>query len=161
MAAVWSLPIVYVCENNLYAVSTAQERHQKIRDISVRALAFGFRGISVDGNDPVAVYRAVAPAVDRARREDGPTLVECKTYRWLGHYVGDPGTYRPKEEVAAWKARDPLPRYERYLEEHGVVSREEMERVQRQVRDEVDAAVEFARRSPSPSPEDALEDVEP
>lgn len=160
MAAVWSLPIVYVCENNLYAVSTAQERHQRIRDISVRATAFGFGGISVDGNDPITVYQAVSPAVERARKGEGPTLVECKTYKWLGHYVGDPGGYRPKEEVAAWKAKDPVPRYERYLEEHGVMSRLEMESVQERVKEEVESAVDFGRRSPSPSPHDALQDLE-
>jgi len=160
MAAVWNLPIVYLCENNLYAVSTAQERHQKIRDISVRSTGYGFGGITVDGNDPIAVHRAVAPAVDRARRGEGPTLVECKTYKWLGHYVGDPGAYRPKEEVTAWKAKDPLPRYERYLAEEGVMSKLEMESVQQCVWEEVEAAVDFARRSPSPTPEDALEDFE-
>ena len=160
MAAVWSLPIVYVCENNFYAVSTAQERHQRIRDISVRAAAYGFGGISVDGNDPIAVYQAVSPAVGRAREGEGPTLVECKTYKWLGHYVGDPGAYRPKEEVAAWKAKDPVPRYERYLEEHRVMSRLEMESVRERVEEEVGAAVEFARRSPLPAPDDALKDFE-
>ena len=161
MAAVWTLPIIYVCENNLYALSTPHSFHQKTREISVRAVAFGFPGVTVDGNDPIAVYEAVACSVDRARRGDGPTLVECRTYRWLGHYVGDPGTYRPKQEVAAWKEKDPLPRYERYLEERGVLAREEMERVHQVVKEEVEAAVEFARRSPSPRPEDALEDVEP
>lgn len=160
MAAVWSLPIVYVCENNLYAVSTAQERHQRIRDISDRAAGYGFGGISVDGNDPIAVYQAVGPAVERAREGEGPTLVECKTYKWLGHYVGDPGTYRPKEEVAAWKAKDPLPRFERHLEERRVMSRLEMESVQQSVKQEVEAAVDFARRSPSPAPDDALKDFE-
>jgi len=161
LGAVWSLPVIYVCENNLYAVSTHQSHHQKVKDISTRAVAFGFPGISVDGNDPIAVYQAVAPAVHRARQGEGPTLVECKTYRWLGHYVGDPASYRPPEEVAEWKARDPVPRYERYLEEQGVMSAVEMVSVHEQVKEELDAAVEFARHSPSPQPEDALQDVEP
>ena len=161
MAAVWTLPIVFVCENNLYALSTPHSRHQKTQEIAVRAAAFGFPGVTVDGNDPIAVYEAVVCSVDRARRGDGPTLVECRTYRWLGHFVGDPGTYRPKEEVAAWREKDPLPRYERYLEERGVLDREEIESVHQVVKEEVRAAVEFARRSPSPQPEDALEDVEP
>jgi len=161
LGAVWSLPVIYVCENNLYAVSTHQSRHQKVKDISTRAVAFGFPGISVDGNDPITVYQAVAPAVHRARQGGGPTLVECKTYRWLGHYVGDPASYRPSEEVAEWKAKDPVPRYERFLEEQGVMSAAEMVSVHEQVKKEIDAAVEFARRSPSPQPEDALQDVEP
>jgi len=160
MAAVWDLPIVYVCENNLYAVSTHQSRHQKIADISMRALGLGFPGVSVDGNDPIAVYQAVKPAVDRARAGQGPTLVECKTYRWLGHYVGDPCLYRPKEEAAAWKAADPVPRYGRFLEERGLMSPADFERICAEVHQEVEAAVEFARRSPSPRPEDALEDME-
>jgi len=161
MAAVWSLPVVYVCENNLYAVSTRQDRHQKILDISARASAFGFPGTTADGNDPIAVFQAVAPAVGRARYGEGPTLVECKTYRWLGHYVGDPGTYRPSEEVAAWKAQEPLARYERYLQERGVIPPEEIARVHRQAKDEVESAIEFARRCAPPQPEDALEDLWP
>lgn len=161
LGAVWSLPVVYVCENNLYAVSTHQRQHQKIEDISTRAAAFGFPGVCADGNDPIAVYRAVAPAVHRARRGEGPTLIECKTYRWLGHYVGDPGRYRPVGEVAEWKAKDPVLRYERYLREQNVMSAAEMESVHAQVKREVDAAVEFARVSPLPQPEDALADVGP
>jgi len=160
LGAVWNLPVIYVCENNLYAVSTRQSSHQRTKDISARAAAFGFPGISVDGNNPIAVYQAVAPAVQRARQGEGPTLVECKTYRWLGHYVGDPASYRSPEEVAEWKARDPVPLYERYIEEQGVMLAAEMVSVHEQVKEELDAAVEFARRSPSPRPEDALQDVE-
>jgi pyruvate dehydrogenase E1 component alpha subunit len=159
MAAVWDLPIVYVCENNQYALSTPQSYHQKIKDISMRAAGLGFPGVSVDGNDAIAVYQVVGAAVDRARRGGGPTLVGCKTYRILGHYVGDSGSYQPKEEVAAWKARDPLMLIEKYLEEHGVMSREEMDRVHQAVKEEVEAAVDFARRSPRPRPEEALDDV--
>ncbi len=161
LGAVWSLPVIYICENNLYAVSTHQSRHQKIKDISTRALAFGFPGVTTDGNDPIKVYRAVALAVLRARQGKGPTLIECKTYKWLGHYVGDPGNYRPSEEVAEWKAQDPLPRYERFLLEEAVMSATEMVGVHEEVKMEMDAAVEFARRSPSPQPVDALQDVEP
>ena len=160
LGAVWSLPVVYVCENNLYAVSTHQRRHQTIEDISTRAVAFGFPGVSADGNDPIAVYRAVAPAVHRARQGKGPTLIECKTYRWLGHYVGDPGSYRPVDEVAEWKGKDPVPRYERYLQEQGVMSAADIESVHERVKREVEAAVEFARSSPFPQPEDALTDVD-
>ena len=160
LGAVWNLPVVYICENNLYAVSTPHRSHQRTKDVSARATAFGFPGISVDGNDPVAVYQAVAPAVHRARQGGGPTLVECKTYRWLGHYVGDPASYRPPAEVAEWKARDPLVLYERYLREQGVMTAAEMATVREQVKAELDEAVEFARRSPAPQPEDALQDVE-
>ena len=159
MAAAWTLPVVYVCENNQYAVSTHQSRHQKLQRIAERAAAYGFPGVTVDGNDPAAVYAVVCNAVERARGGEGPSFIECLTYKWMGHYVGDPGHYRPKEEVAEWKQRDPLPRYERALEEQGVLSREDIEEVHRHVRDEIEAAVEFARRSPLPRPEDALEDL--
>lgn len=158
MAAVWNLPVVYVCENNLYAVSTHQSRHMRVPDISIRAAAYGFPGFTVDGNDPVAVYEAVAQAVDRARSGEGPTLIECKTYKWTGHYIGDPGNYRPKEEVAAWKERDPLPRFERRLIDNALLLAKEVEQTHQAVRDEIEVAVEFARRSPMPRPEDALED---
>lgn len=160
LAAVWDLPVVGVCENNFYALSTHQSRQMKIADVAQRAAGYGIPGFSVDGNDAVAVYQAVAPAVERARRGEGPSLIECKTYRLLGHYVGDPAAYRPKEEVQEWKARDPLLRLERTLVEHGICSREAIEKVHAEVRRELDEAVEFARRSPAPAPEQALEDVE-
>jgi pyruvate dehydrogenase E1 component alpha subunit len=161
MAAVWDLPVVFVCENNLYAVSTPQARHTRLQDLSQRAKAYGFPGVSVDGNDPVAVYKAAADAVRRARGGQGPTLLECKTYKWMGHYIGDPGTYRPPEEVERWKAKDPLPRFEAYLTGCGVLTADEIAGVHREVERELDAAVEFARQSPMPLPEQALEDLEP
>lgn len=159
LAAVWNLPIVYVCENNLYAVSTPQSRQTKLKDLAQRAAAYGFPGMVVDGNDPVAVYQAVAPAVARAREGGGPTLIECKTYKWMGHYIGDPGIYRPPEEVAQWKARDPLVCFERHLIEQAVCSEQELEQVHQRVQAELEAAVDFARRSPAPRPEDAMEDL--
>jgi acetoin:2,6-dichlorophenolindophenol oxidoreductase subunit alpha len=160
MAAVWELPVVFVCENNLYAVSTHQRRHTRLTDLAERAKAFGFPGTVVDGNDPVAVYQAASEAVERARCGDGPTLIECKTYKWMGHYIGDPGTYRPAEEVEEWKAKDPLPRFEKYLCERGVVSAQEMAAVREQVERELEEAVEFAHQSPSPLAEEALEDFQ-
>jgi pyruvate dehydrogenase E1 component alpha subunit len=159
MAAIWELPVIFVCENNLYAVSTHQTRHTKLTDLSERARAYGFPGRSVDGNDPIAVYEAASDAVQRARRGEGPTLLECKTYKWMGHYIGDPGTYRPAEEVEQWKAKDPLPRFEGYLMDCGVLSREEIAGVHDEVQQELETAVEFARQSPSPLPAEALEDL--
>jgi len=159
LAAIWDLPLIFLCENNFYAVSTSQRRHQKIGDISIRAAAYGFPGVTVDGNHPLLVYQAVKQAVDRARQGLGPTLVECRTYKWMGHYVGDPGAYRPKEEVEAWRGKDPLPRYERYLVENGVSTPEEIAAVHQQVAAEIEAAVAFARESPAPLPMDALADL--
>ena len=103
MAAIWQLPVVLVCENNLYAVSTHQARHTRLTDLSERAKAYGFPGRTVDGNDPVAVYEAASEAVQRARRGEGPTLLECKTYKWMGHYIGDPGTYRTRKKSSSGK----------------------------------------------------------
>lgn len=108
MAAAWDLPIVYVIENNRYAISTGFTRVTKEHRLSNRALAYGIPGETVDGNDVFAVYEAASKAVERARRGEGPTLLECLTYRWQGHNVGDPGKYRPDDEVAEWKSRDPL-----------------------------------------------------
>lgn len=159
LAAVWNLPIIYVCENNLYAVSTAQSRHQKITDISERAAAFGFPGVTAYGNDPNEVYQVASEAIDRARKGGGPTLLELKTYKWKGHYVGDPATYRPKEEVDEWMKKDPIPFYEDYLVKNNIMTKSDIEAYRDKAKAELDEATEFGRKSPSPSPEDALEDV--
>ncbi|MDI7260122.1 MAG: thiamine pyrophosphate-dependent dehydrogenase E1 component subunit alpha [Thermodesulfobacteriota bacterium] len=160
LASVWNLPVIFVCQNNLYAESTPQWVHQKIRDISMRGGSYGIPGMSVDGNDVLAVYQAVSEAVESARKKEGPTLIECKTYRWLGHYVGDPSTsYRTKEEVEEWKKRDPIKRYRRNLLDTEVCGEKNLEAIDRRVEKEIEEAVEFAQNSPDPNPEDALEDV--
>ena len=160
LASVWNLPVIYVCQNNLYAESTPQWVHQKIRDISMRGGSYGIPGMSVDGNDVLAVYQAVSEAVERARKKEGPTLIECKTYRWLGHYVGDPSTsYRTREEVEEWKKRDPIKRYRRNLLDTEVCGEKNLEAIDRRVEKEIEEAIEFAQNSPDPNPEDALEDV--
>jgi TPP-dependent pyruvate/acetoin dehydrogenase alpha subunit len=158
LAAVWNLPVVYLLENNLYAVSTFHTRQCRLESLADRARGYGFPSTSVDGNDPLAVYEVAREAVDRARSGAGPSLIECRTYKWMGHYIGDPATYRPKEEVEGWKARDPIPRFERYLADSGALSEDELAAARRQVHEEIEAAVEFARRSPDPLPEAALED---
>ncbi len=161
MASAWRLPAVFVCENNLYAVSTRQSVHMNVVDIAERSKAYGMPGAVVDGNDPLTVYDAVRDAVERARKGDGPSFIECKTYKWMGHYIGDPANYRPKEEVAEWKARDPLPRFEGLLVDTGVLTGNEARGIREAVEAELDSALEYARSSPHPRPEDALEDVEP
>lgn len=109
MAAIWNLPVVFVCENNNYGISMSQTRHQAIKDVSDRAAAYGMPGIAVDGNDVMAVYEAASEAVARARKGQGPTLIECKTYRHRGHFEGDPSVYKPKDEQAEWLKKDPIP----------------------------------------------------
>ena len=128
MASIWKLPIIFVCENNHYGISMSQDRHQAIKDVADRGAAYNIPGISVDGNDPMAVYEAASEAVARARAGKGPTLLECKTYRQHGHFEGDPAVYKPKEEQAAWMEKDPMPRFAKFLVENGVMTREEVRR---------------------------------
>ena len=159
LASIWKLPIVFVCENNHYGISMSQARHQAIKDVADRAAAYNMPGISVDGNDPLAVYEAAFEAVARARAGKGPTLIECKTYRQHGHFEGDPATYKPKEEQAAWMAKDPLPRFARFLIDNGVMSAEEVEAVDKKVAKEIEDAIAFAEAQPIPSLESSVVDV--
>jgi TPP-dependent pyruvate/acetoin dehydrogenase alpha subunit len=159
IAAAFDLPIVFVCENNLYAVGTYQPSVRHIEDIADRATAYGMPGVVVDGNDVIAVYEAVSAAVERARRGDGPTLIECKTYRWQTHFEGEPDTYRPPEEVAAWRAREPIAPYRSLLIAQGFFTEEELASIDEAIKQELDEAVEFARESPLPEPETALADL--
>jgi pyruvate dehydrogenase E1 component alpha subunit len=160
LAAVWHLPAIFVCHNNLYAESTPQASHQKVKDISIRAESYGIPGVTADGNDVLAVYESVYQAVERARRSEGATLVECKTYRFLGHYVGDPGTsYRKKEEVEEWKKKDPLLILRKKLVAMGIATDEKLKYIDDRIRREIEEAVIFAQNSQDPQPEEALEDV--
>ena len=159
LASVWKLPIVFVCENNHYGISMSQDRHQAIKDIADRGAAYNIPGVSVDGNDPLAVYDAVSEAVARARAGKGPTLVECKTYRQHGHFEGDPATYKPKEEQAEWMAKDPMPRYAKFLVENNVMTQAEVDAVDAKVAKEIDDAIAFADAQPFATEESAVVDV--
>ena len=160
MASHWKLPVVYVVENNEYAISTRTREVRNIENVSDRAVAFGIPGIIVDGNDVLAVYEAVGEAVARARRGEGPSIVECKTWRWHGHTEGDPQLYKSKEESEEWiKKRDPVPRFRKKLIEMGVLTEKEADEIQQEMLDEVDNAVKFAAESPFPDPEETLADV--
>jgi len=159
MAAIWGLPVVFVCENNLYAMGTRQNIVMTIQNIADRAVAYGIPGVTVDGNDALAVYEAASEAVNRARQGGGPTLIECKTYRQKGHSRFDPAAYRPKEEVKEWLKKDPIPRFKNKLIEMGVLTEEEDEKLRREATAAVEVAVKFAIESPFPEPEEALEDV--
>ncbi len=159
LASVWDLPLVFVCENNLYAEFTPQAVHTKATAIAERAAAYKMAGVTVDGNDAVAVFAAAADALDRARHGAGPTLVEALTYRYRGHHEGDPMAYRTKEEVESWRQRDPIPRFQGWLLGKGFLSEADDQRLVAEVKSEVDAATEFARQSPWPAPEATLEDV--
>lgn len=159
IASVWTLPVVFVCENNLYAMGTRQSTVMKTSNVADRAAAYGIPGVVVDGNDVLAVYEKAHEAVARARRGEGPTLMECKTYRHKGHSRFDPATYRAKEEVEEWLRKDPVTRLKKKLLENRVLTEDEDEKMRQEVAAAVDEAVKFAMESPYPAPEEALEDV--
>jgi TPP-dependent pyruvate/acetoin dehydrogenase alpha subunit len=161
MAAVWRLPVVFVCENNLYDMYTPYLEVTSVANIADRASAYGMPGEVVDGQDVLAVYEAARRAVARARRGDGPSLLECKTYRWYGHFAGDEhhyGGYRSVEEVEAWRARCPIRGLREYAISKGIPA-EELDLIEERVRAKVEEAERFALGSPEPGPRVALEDV--
>lgn len=159
MASVWALPVVFVCENNLYAMGTRQSRIMSVQNVADRASAYGIPGVMVDGNDVFVVYEAARTAVERARAGKGPTLIECKTYRHKGHSRVDSGKYRPKEEVEEWLGKDPIKRFRQAMLGNGILTQTELEHVEKEVADEVADAVKFALDSPYPEGKEALENV--
>ena len=158
-SGVHKLPIIFVVENNLWAESVPVRLQTLVEDMSVKAQGYGFPGVTVDGNDVVAVYRAAREAIERARGGEGPTLIECKTYRWYGHSEIDPAKYRDPEEVEYWKSKDPIPAMERYLDLHGLWSEEWKQEIANQINAEIDQAIAFAESSPYPEPEECLDHV--
>jgi len=159
LASVWDLPVVFVCENNLYGQFTPYAKHSKVRDVAEKAKAYGIPGVIVDGNDVLAVKAATDEAVERARAGKGPTLVECKTYRWSGHYEGDVYSYRHDEEVEQWKEKCPIANFRGKLLDEGISTEEELDAIDKSVEEAVKAAVQFAEDSPEPDPETVKENV--
>jgi pyruvate dehydrogenase E1 component alpha subunit len=162
LAAVWKLPVVFVCENNLYGISVAAKRVGSIQDYYLRKASYGIEGCKVDGNDLLAVYEAAGEAVSRAREGKGPTLIECKTYRWRGHYEGEADRtflYRPKEEIEEWMKKCPIDRFKKLLLEKKVSKETNLKKIDEQIQAEIEEAIEYAKNSPDPNPEDALRDV--
>jgi pyruvate dehydrogenase E1 component alpha subunit len=155
-AGVWKLPVIFFCENNLYGEGTPQSKQAAVADLAVRAVAYGFPGVIVDGNDVLSVYDATRVAAERARRGGGPTFIEAKTYRLRGHYEGDPQVYRPLDEIEAWKQRDPIPTFRKRLIEEGFFSDADLEEIEGSVLMQLDEAVKFAASAPKPEPKDAL-----
>lgn len=159
LGAVWKLPVIYICENNLWAVSVSASCSSAIPNIADRAIGYGIPGIVVDGMDVMAVYEAAGEAVARARRGEGPTFIEAKTYRFRGHFEGDSGTYRPKEEIEEWLKRDPLKSFKEKLLEMKLLTEKKAEEIDQEMLAEIDQAVKFAQESPFPEPEETLENV--
>ena len=159
MAGVYRLPILFICENNQYAYSVPVEKSMAIDDVADRAESYGFDGVAINGNDVLAVYQATLGALARARKGEGPTLIECKTYRWHGHSEHDKAFYRTKEELAMWKSRDPIPTFTTYLKGLHELSDAQLKELEGRVAAAIDDAVEFAMGSPDPKPEDAVTDL--
>lgn len=156
-AGVRNLPIVYICQNNLWAESVSVKLQTRVDDISLKATGYGFPGITVDGNDAVAMYRVAQEAIARARSGGGPTLIEAKTYRWYGHSEIDPAKYRSAEEVEEWKAKDPNAAMERYLTGKKLFSAEWKQQIIDSFNKELDAAVEYAEKQPQAQPIECLD----
>lgn len=159
MAAVWDLPVVFVCENNGYGISSSVNDQQKIENVADRAASYVMPARIVDGNDVVAVYHAVAAAVSVARAGGGPTLIECKTYRTIGHYEGDDQGYRPREEVEAWRRKDPILRMEKALKTTGLATEDDFAILRAEIDASCASAVAFAEASEFPPIEAAYQDV--
>jgi pyruvate dehydrogenase E1 component alpha subunit len=160
MAAIWNLPVLFVCENNCFASTTRTSYACSVQDISIRAAGYNIPGITVDGNDVLAIRQAAAEAAERARKGKGPTLIENKTYRRRGHFEGDPQKYREQAEVAEWgQKNDPLYRFTSTLKKKKVLTDELEMEIQERVKIELKEAVKFAEESEFPRPEEALEDM--
>jgi pyruvate dehydrogenase E1 component alpha subunit len=158
-AAIWDLPVVFVCENNLYAASTPFSKSFKIQHVAERHCAYGIPGAVVDGNDVLAVYKSANEAIERARTGGGPTLIECMTYRQCGHSRSDPRTYRTREEEDEWKQRDPIPRFRKWLTEQGMAKTVRLDGVEQEVEQAIKAAIAYAEASPAPDPQEVYRDV--
>jgi pyruvate dehydrogenase E1 component alpha subunit len=159
LASIWKLPVVYLCENNQYAISTSQKKAMAIKNIADRATGYGIPGKVVDGNDALAVYEITLEAVNRARAGKGPTLIEAKTYRWRPHFEGEGASYRAPKEAEMWKKKCPIRRLRKRMTHLKLLNQLQDEKIKEEITQEIDEAVKYAEESPVPRPEDALEDL--
>ena len=160
MAAAWKLPVVYVCENNLYGISVDIRKVTNTKDIATRALAYNIPGVVVDGNDVLEVYRVTKEAIKRARKGEGPSLIECKTYRFKGHHVGDPGRlYRLEKETKEWKERCPIKTFRERLTKEKISSEEELSLIEEDTKKIIKEAVDFAIQSPYPDKDEVYRNL--
>lgn len=162
LSALWKLPVIFICENNLYALSTPVREAISVPHISDRAMAYGIPGINIDGNDVIEVYTKMKEAVERARAGEGPTLLDCVTYRFFGHFTGDPGrgiTYRSKEEMDQWLNRCPIKKFRERLIREKMMTEEMEKTIEANVKASIEEAVQFAKESLLPSSEEAIQDL--
>jgi pyruvate dehydrogenase E1 component alpha subunit len=158
-ASTWNLPTVYILNNNGYAISVPKSKQQKIDDLSARAAGYGIPGVQIDGNDIVAVVETVGEAIKRAREGGGPSLIEMKTYRWRGHFEGDPTPYRTAEELAEWKKKDPIARFEKLLQERNIATQKDFEAIDKEIKAKIDECQKFSEESPYPSVSEIYTDL--
>lgn len=160
LAAIWKLPVVFVCENNEYQISLPYSKQQIINSVAERGKSYGIPAVSVDGQDVMAVYEVAKEAIERARNGEGPSLIEAKTYRFRGHFEGDPVVYRTKKELEWWKEnKDPIVIFKKILLEKNILSEDDFALIQKKKEEEIEEAVKFAESSPWPKKEDILKDV--
>ncbi|SHJ35834.1 thiamine pyrophosphate-dependent dehydrogenase E1 component subunit alpha [Propionispora hippei] len=159
LASIWKLPVVFMCTNNKYGMSMSTERSMNVETVASRAAAYGMPGVTVPGNDVLKVYEATLEAVERARRGEGPSIVEGLTYRWLGHSKSDANRYRTKEEIEEWKTKCPIKAFEKYLMENKVATREELDAITATAKEDIAQAVAFAQAGSYPGIETLEEDV--
>lgn len=158
-AAIWNLPVIFVCENNQYGMTIASKTVTAVEDIATRAVAYNMPGEVIDGNDVFAVEKAFKKALKRAQAGEGPTLIEAKTYRWEGHWTGDPQVYRKRKEIDEWKAKCPILRLEKHMLDNKVMSEDEIAKKRSEIDELIEQAVTFAMESPDPDPATVLDDV--
>lgn len=160
MASLWKLPVIFVCENNLYGISVSIKNACALDTLADRSAGYGIPGVCVDGNDVLAVRKAAIEATERARRGEGPTLLECQTYRWYGHFTADDGKYRPEEEVKSWKEeRDPIKNFAKEMVDSNEVTAQELDRIHDEVNEEIEKAFRFAEQSDPADVENMLRGV--
>ncbi|WP_047982680.1 thiamine pyrophosphate-dependent dehydrogenase E1 component subunit alpha [Ornithinibacillus contaminans] len=159
LAAIWDLPVIFVCENNQYGMSGSVKEMTKIENLAIRAQAYGIPGVVADGNDIVEMMNVTDEAIKRARNGEGPTLIEAKTYRWKGHSKSDAKKYRTREEEQEWRKKDPIKRFKEVLLEAGILSEDKAEEIRLVSKKEIEDAVKFAEESPMPTIDDLLTDV--
>jgi pyruvate dehydrogenase E1 component alpha subunit len=159
LAGLWKLPVIFVCEDNKWAISVDKEHSTAVRSDAARSVAYGLPGIAVENNDALDVFKAAGEAVERARKGGGATLIEVKTDRYMGHFQGDAEVYRPKGEVSELRKNDPIPKLAQALRARGLLDEAKDKAMRERVRGQVTEVFEFARRSPYPQPREALEHV--
>ncbi|MCC7367937.1 MAG: thiamine pyrophosphate-dependent dehydrogenase E1 component subunit alpha [Chloroflexi bacterium] len=159
LAAVWKLPVIFVCENNQFAMSARVQVMTSVEDLALRSIGFGIPGVNVDGMDVLAVFRATSEAVERARAGQGPTFIVATTYRFLGHHVGDPLNYRTKEETDVWREKDAIEKLRSYMLDNGVASEDEIAEIEKDVQGKVDVAANAAKAAVEPDPKILMDDI--